>query len=102
MKLVSFYRDEQDKLGFYYDNHIYPLTDVNTGFPDNMELFLYAWEDVIDAAVDYYEKIKEGKVNHARPLDFTEQQIMAPIPRPTSCRDAYAFRQHVEAARKNR
>jgi fumarylacetoacetate (FAA) hydrolase len=29
-------------------------------------------------------------------------EILAPVPHPTSCRDGYAFRQHVEAARKNR
>lgn len=27
---------------------------------------------------------------------------MAPVPHPPSCRDAYAFRRHVEAARRNR
>jgi fumarylacetoacetate (FAA) hydrolase len=27
---------------------------------------------------------------------------LAPVPFPTSCRDAYAFKQHVEAARRNR
>jgi fumarylacetoacetate (FAA) hydrolase len=34
------------------------------------------------------------------PLATTK--LAAPIPRPTSMRDAYAFRQHVEAARRNR
>ncbi|MFO0576354.1 MAG: fumarylacetoacetate hydrolase family protein [Polyangia bacterium] len=29
-------------------------------------------------------------------------QLLAPIPRPLSMRDGYAFRQHVEAARRNR
>ena len=29
-------------------------------------------------------------------------ELIAPVPHPTSCRDAYAFRQHVEAARRNR
>jgi fumarylacetoacetate (FAA) hydrolase len=29
-------------------------------------------------------------------------QLLAPVPFPTSCRDGYAFRQHVAAARKNR
>jgi fumarylacetoacetate (FAA) hydrolase len=29
-------------------------------------------------------------------------QLLAPVPFPTSCRDAYAFRQHVAAARRNR
>ncbi len=30
------------------------------------------------------------------------KQLLAPIPRPPSMRDGYAFRQHVETARKNR
>jgi fumarylacetoacetate (FAA) hydrolase len=35
-------------------------------------------------------------------LKLEEVQLQAPIPRPTSLRDGYAFRQHVEAARRNR
>jgi fumarylacetoacetate (FAA) hydrolase len=31
-----------------------------------------------------------------------EVELMAPVPRPSSMRDGYAFRQHVEAARRNR
>ncbi|MEP7220992.1 MAG: fumarylacetoacetate hydrolase family protein, partial [Bacteroidota bacterium] len=31
-----------------------------------------------------------------------DAHIVAPVPRPTSMRDGYAFRQHVEAARRNR
>ena len=31
-----------------------------------------------------------------------EAYILAPVPHPTSCRDGYAFRQHVAAARRNR
>jgi fumarylacetoacetate (FAA) hydrolase len=33
---------------------------------------------------------------------LNSSQILAPIPRPVSMRDGYAFRQHVESARKNR
>ncbi|MBS1910935.1 MAG: fumarylacetoacetate hydrolase family protein [Bacteroidetes bacterium] len=33
---------------------------------------------------------------------LSEVVLLAPIPRPTSMRDGYAFRQHVEAARRNR
>ena len=29
-------------------------------------------------------------------------QFIAPVPFPSSCRDGYAFRQHVAAARRNR
>jgi len=35
-------------------------------------------------------------------IPFTSAEIMAPVPHPTSCRDGYAFRQHVAAARRNR
>ncbi len=33
---------------------------------------------------------------------LNEVKLFAPVPRPTSMRDGYAFRQHVEAARRNR
>jgi fumarylacetoacetate (FAA) hydrolase len=38
----------------------------------------------------------------ARSPRLTGVTLLAPIPRPTSMRDGYAFRQHVEAARRNR
>jgi len=33
---------------------------------------------------------------------YSEVSLLAPVPHPTSCRDGYAFRQHVAAARRNR
>ncbi|MBC8145398.1 MAG: fumarylacetoacetate hydrolase family protein [bacterium] len=43
----------------------------------------------------------DGTHDHLyRRLDVIE--LLAPVPRPTSMRDGYAFRQHVEAARRNR
>lgn len=35
-------------------------------------------------------------------VSLSDVTLLAPIPRPTSFRDGYAFRQHVESARKNR
>ena len=62
---------------------------------------------ILENSCEYFPKIKkvqdaylEGKLHV-----FEEDQCIkkiAPIPRPTSCRDGYAFRQHVEAARRNR
>ena len=43
----------------------------------------------------------EGNVLSSSPL-ISDVTLLAPIPRPTSMRDGYAFRQHVEAARRNR
>ena len=38
----------------------------------------------------------------SRGLDLKEIQLLAPVPDPPSLRDGYAFRQHVETARRNR
>src|SRR6185369_10176002 len=59
------------------------------------------WEGLVDAASKTYADIKAGKVN-ADGTDYSSASIMAPVPQPTSCRDGYAFRQHVAAARRNR
>ena len=33
---------------------------------------------------------------------FERAELLAPVPHPSSCRDGYAFREHVAAARRNR
>jgi fumarylacetoacetate (FAA) hydrolase len=38
----------------------------------------------------------------AKPISLSNVQLLSPIPRPPSMRDGYAFRQHVETARRNR
>ncbi len=43
-----------------------------------------------------------GKVPASALLPEEKTQLLSPIPRPVSMRDGYAFRQHVEAARRNR
>ena len=48
-----------------------------------------------------HDDIKNGK-NPVQGKSFSDAAIMAPVPNPTSCRDGYAFRQHVAAARRNR
>jgi fumarylacetoacetate (FAA) hydrolase len=47
-------------------------------------------------------QIKNGLVRNFVGANFEESNILAPVPHPTSCRDGYAFRQHVAAARRNR
>lgn len=45
---------------------------------------------------------KEQKLPAGSLHDEKNLTLLSPIPRPTSMRDGYAFRQHVEAARRNR
>ena len=44
----------------------------------------------------------EGKLPAAAIVPAASAKLLAPIPRPPSMRDGYAFRQHVETARRNR
>ena len=46
--------------------------------------------------------IKKIKLNNLTTHNLEEVKLLAPIPRPNSLRDAYAFRQHVETSRRNR
>ena len=46
--------------------------------------------------------IKKTKLNNLTTHNLEEVTLLAPIPRPNSLRDAYAFRQHVETSRRNR
>ncbi|MEO5673285.1 MAG: fumarylacetoacetate hydrolase family protein [Chitinophagales bacterium] len=104
MKLISYFNslDEQDHLALLHNEEAYDVQELDWRFPGNMQLFLYAWDDVIEPMIEMNERIREGKVKSVRPKLLSELQLMAPVPQPGSCRDAYAFRQHVAAARRNR
>lgn len=102
MKLVSYLHDEQDNIGYLHNDLVYPMREVDWNLPDNMQLFLYAWEDIYEHATGFYELIKQGEVKHVKPKQLTNLHLLAPVPNPTSMRDGYAFRQHVAAARRNR
>lgn len=62
--------------------------------PSNMIAFLEAGESAMKAA----REAQGSNASH----ELGEVTLLSPIPRPTSMRDGYAFRQHVEAARRNR
>ncbi len=53
-----------------------------------------------------FKKILEAYRESTLPADFTQKEtdaiLLSPVPYPVSMRDGYAFRQHVEAARRNR
>jgi fumarylacetoacetate (FAA) hydrolase len=67
-----------------------------------MAMFLNFWDDMYPLAKAAETQIKNGLVRNFVGANFEESNILAPVPHPTSCRDGYAFRQHVAAARRNR
>jgi fumarylacetoacetate (FAA) hydrolase len=70
--------------------------------PTSMSMFLNYWEEVYPVALAGMDLIREGKISENKSKPLTQVELLAPVPFPTSCRDGYAFRQHVAAARRNR
>jgi fumarylacetoacetate (FAA) hydrolase len=102
MKLVSYIKDEREQLGVLINEFIYDMEVLHPDLPGTMSMFLNYWEDAYPVAQAGELLLKEGTRTSNRAIALSDVQLIAPVPFPTSCRDGYAFRQHVAAARKNR
>lgn len=106
MKLISFLNENNEvRTGLFFNNRIYDLqscgSKINASLPSEMNQLLAGGERMMDDARKVEEAIASGKAAEAEnPNDV--KQLLAPVPKPPSCRDAYAFRQHVATARRNR
>jgi fumarylacetoacetate (FAA) hydrolase len=99
MKLVSYKTEDREHLGVYIKGHIYNLNSCDKLIPDNMNEFLGGGDELMEHAKRVNEDLRSGKLQGKEELFY---ELIAPVPHPTSCRDGYAFRQHVAAARRNR
>ncbi|QEC51052.1 fumarylacetoacetate hydrolase [Anseongella ginsenosidimutans] len=99
MKLVSYKTEEKEHLGVFINGHIYNLHACNKAIPDNMNEFLQGGAGLMDRAMEINANIGSGSLEAKTEAFF---ELLAPVPHPSSCRDGYAFRQHVAAARRNR
>lgn len=99
MKLVSYLTENREHLGVFVNGHIYNLNSCHKLIPDNMNDFLQGGDALMERAKQINADILSGKL---QPKEEIFYEILAPVPHPTSCRDGYAFRQHVAAARRNR
>jgi fumarylacetoacetate (FAA) hydrolase len=99
MKLVSYLKAGEIQLGAIVNEDLYNLQSVNENLPKNIIDFFNASNELIQQTEKQLSKITDNSVRLEPVTDFT---LLAPVPHPTSCRDGYAFRQHVESARRNR
>ncbi len=100
MKLVSYLKQGKEQLAFYINNQLYDTNAANITLPATMKALLDNWEASISEMHKANDAIKNGTASES--TSFINAEILAPVPHPTSCRDGYAFRQHVAAARRNR
>lgn len=102
MKIVSYLREGHDRLAILVDGLFYDMEVLHPDLPTNMGMFLNYWEESISMARGGELMIREGTIFPDQGFAPDSVQLLAPVPFPTSCRDGYAFRQHVESARRNR
>jgi len=102
MKLVSYLNDGRDQLAFLVDGLLFDCDLLNPELPNSMNMFLTYWDDMYPIAQQVEAAIKSGRISKDQGLPIEDIELLAPVPFPTSCRDGYAFRQHVAAARRNR
>ena len=102
MKLVSYLKEGHEQLAAYIDGHLFDMELLHPDLPNTMGMFLNYWEDSLPMARGGEIMINEGKISKSKGIPYNHELILAPVPLPASCRDGYAFRQHVEAARRNR
>ena len=99
MKLVSYIENGAVKLGAIVQEQLYCLQAVNEQLPTDIIALIQMGDQVRLETEKQLLNMVEADTLIAPVKDYV---LLAPVPRPTSCRDGYAFRQHVEAARRNR
>lgn len=101
MKLVTYLKNGKPQLALYINNMLFDTNTVNAQLPGLMAATLDNWDANSDLLRRAEEEIKAGKYAEMG-IAYDGAKLIAPVNKPTSCRDGYAFRQHVAAARRNR
>lgn len=102
MQIVTYLKEEHEQLALLVDNWLYDMETLHPELPSTMSMLLQYWEEYMPFLQGAPIMIREGKIGRRDAIPYAQAQLASPIPHPTSTRDGYAFRQHVEAARRNR
>lgn len=104
MKLVTYQKGKENRLGIFDNNLIFDLQNsakqLKIKLPSTMKEFLEGEVSSMRQAKKVFKEIQKGKVKTN--IKAGSVKLLSPVPNPTSMRDGYAFRQHVETARRNR
>jgi fumarylacetoacetate (FAA) hydrolase len=102
MKLVSFLKDGKIFPGLFSVEKVYAMHMLQTGLPESMNGILDRWDELYPLLIALSGELETASHISVPPMSPDEIQLLAPLPEPGSLRDGYAFRQHVETARRNR
>ncbi|OJV54880.1 MAG: fumarylacetoacetate hydrolase [Bacteroidetes bacterium 43-16] len=101
MKFVSHLQEGKEKAAVLHNGQLLNTEDLNIKLPATMAELLQDWATNVAIAKDALGAVASGDLK-IEGVAFEQADLLAPVPKPTSCRDGYAFRQHVAAARRNR
>ena len=102
MKIVSYLKEEHEQLAILVDGFLYDAELMHPDLPNTINMFLNYWDELAPVLQAGELAIRDGRISRNKAVRADSVQLLAPIPFPPSCRDGYAFRQHVAAARRNR
>ncbi len=100
MKLASYKQGNQTHLGLIHGEHVFSISEGPKKVAINMLEFLEKGDEAMQKVRLIQNDIENGSAQNGTVL--SEVNLIAPLPNPRSCRDAYAFRQHVATSRRNR
>jgi fumarylacetoacetate (FAA) hydrolase len=81
---------------------VYDFNVLHAGLPDSIDGVLAGWDEYFPQLLKLSKELDQSDKIKSRGLALKEVQLLAPVPHPSSLRDGYAFRQHVETSRRNR
>ena len=102
MKLVTYLKEEHEQLAVLVEGLLYDVERIHPDIPNTMNMFLNYWDELYPIVQAGVIAIEEGTLSSNKAIPAETATLLAPVPLPASCRDGYAFRQHVAAARRNR
>jgi len=102
MKIVSYLKEDHEQLAVLVDGLLYDMELIHPDIPNTMSMFLNYWDEMYPVVQAGDLAIQDGVIGKSKAVPVDSVRLLAPVPLPPSCRDGYAFRQHVAAARRNR
>jgi fumarylacetoacetate (FAA) hydrolase len=102
MKLVSYLQNGKERAGLLWGEKVFDIRLLLPDPPDTMNKILTRWEEYYPLLLRFSEELKSDPKSFPKGMEISEVNLLAPLPDPSSLRDGYAFRQHVETARRNR
>lgn len=101
MKLVSYRTATGSAIGLVHEGRVLDPAAAGVAAPPTLDALIVQRDSYEAALVALDRRFKAGDYAE-RAVAYDSLELLPPIHRPASCRDGYAFRQHVEAARRNR